>query len=389
MDTRPLRALVLALACGLGLGKLHAEPATRASLAVETHRTSNALDNDLPLADTIVVLRGAISHLQPVDDGYLKLGAEFETKSFATYDFEDDRKLALSLERLARISDRLELRGTLAYAILDEGEDLRIGPLALGIRTKTHSLRGALDAGLRVGHGWTLLAGLDALAARPGATHFAGGLLAPLKLEADRDRLGFSVGALRTEGRRRVGATLRVARVEAERLGDPPSARSFSTWALLGEYGFDDARGTSLSLRAGAEWLRDAEGFYDRVLPVYEIVATTPLWKELSLRAAVSAGFETVDTDDPLASYRRRGELELKLPVSSAISLGAGVFAETRRNLLLENDEHWRGFYAEVAHRLSPSTSLLVRFDHAGKRITVVGIRERTTALFLRLSAAL
>lgn len=385
----PACLLWIIFAAAAHAGESSPAPRPSASVDIELHRTSNALDNDLALADSFAKLRGSIGHVFALENGHLKLSAEAEASAYRTYDLEDDRRAGAQIERLVKLSPRLELRGTLTYAILDEGDDVRIGPAALGIRTLTRTTGAGLEAGIDLGSGWTLvLAGSQAFE-RSGATRFAGDLLPATRLEPDRDRTRLSASLRAKRGAHLVAAGTDVELLEAEVIGDPPLARSYAGWRLRGEYGYEAASGLRLSIGWGVHWLRDSEGLYETVRPVYSAALTLPLWRRLEAKAGLGGGFEMVDTDDPLGSYVDRGEVELRMALSERLAVGSGLFLESKQNLLLENDERSWGTYAEIGYAVSPKLRAILRLDHSRTRITILDTIERTTAVFLKLSSTL
>src|SRR5690606_33343940 len=86
----------------------------KATFTLARHHTTNALDGPLALADWYTQLRGALEHTVAHDLGSTKLTADMELRRFDTYDFEDDATFGIGAETTARVSDTLELRGTLS-----------------------------------------------------------------------------------------------------------------------------------------------------------------------------------------------------------------------------------------------------------------------------------
>ena len=74
-----------------------ADPATRsASLSVERHFTTNALDGPFAVADWYTLLRGSLQRTVETDAGTLKLGADLQVTRFDNTAIEDDGSVALA-----------------------------------------------------------------------------------------------------------------------------------------------------------------------------------------------------------------------------------------------------------------------------------------------------
>ena len=103
----------------------------------------------------------------------------------------------------------------------------------------------------------------------------------------------------------------------------------------------------------------------------------------------MSAAFETIDTDDPLASWQQRLEIEGRWAATERLTLAAGAFFESRMNLLLENREYSEGVYAEAAYAVTPAMSLVFRADAERSRATIIDVRKNSLDAFVGLRTKL
>lgn len=374
----------------LALCAVSMEAAAETQISFETRRTSNALDGPLALRDTVGLVAFSTEHRQDRTDGHIGIKAEGEASAHARYAIEDDRRLAITLERLLRVSPAFELRGTLSYGAQSEGDDLPLGgTLVLGTRTLTHRTGASLEAGWKLSDTVTAVLGASAVDERSGWTAFDQDGLGAVKLEPDRRRLRLSAGLGRTHGRLRTSVAVSTGSVAAEPIGDPPSARSFAlhTGSLRATY--TAAGGATLDASIGTAWLRDSEALFDDLIATLALSATVPVAKRLAVSGRMLRSVETDDTDDPLASVIDRGEVELTFKPVETLALGAGAYRESRQNLLLENRENAHGVYAEATWAISPKAVFVVRIDRERRHYSILDVTERTTAGFLRLTRKL
>jgi hypothetical protein len=124
---------------------------TQGAVALDEHFTTNALDSDLEFSDFYQDLRGSLFHTFAQDKGYIRLGAAFQAKTYDRIKIENDQSLILLAEAYRRLTNRIELRGTLTWRIASIGDDLRIGDLAIGTRTQSNDFSGALQLGIDLG----------------------------------------------------------------------------------------------------------------------------------------------------------------------------------------------------------------------------------------------
>jgi len=132
--------LLLALAATAG----HAEE-TVATGSVERHWTSNALDSEFAIADWYTLLRGSLRRSWGDADANIALEAEFQATRHDVVTIEDDRAAAVSAALFRRLPGGVELRGSLTYRASSEGDELQIGPLALGT-ARRRGFGGSLQA---------------------------------------------------------------------------------------------------------------------------------------------------------------------------------------------------------------------------------------------------
>ena len=329
--------------------------------SVERHWTSNALDSDRAIPDWYTLLRGSLERQWGDAAAHVKLGGEFQATRYDTVSIEDDRALALSAQAFRQLDSGLELRGSLTYRLSSEGDDLPIGPLTLGMRTNKQVFGAAVQAGLDLGNATTLILDLADSFEATGPTHFQDDLLLPARLDPDVNRLQLGARLTRTVGRFAVGASGSVLSVSVEELGEPPVALSLSQYALRGELAYTGADGSTAGLAVGGEFLRGAQEIYSGLRPTWLLTLTTPLPHDLELRGTCFGRYETADSDDPLASWLRRAELELGMKVREDFSLSSGAFAEAKENLLFENVERKRGVYAEAAYTMNRANVLVLQ----------------------------
>ncbi|RUU57371.1 hypothetical protein EOD04_30045, partial [Mesorhizobium sp. M2C.T.Ca.TU.009.01.2.1] len=121
----------------------------------------------------------------------------------------------------------------------------------------------------------------------------------------------------------------------------------------------------------------------ERVLPAWQANFVKPLPKGFELRGTCFGRYETSDTDDPLASWLRRAELELGLKLRENLAVGTGIFAQLKDNLLLENVERSKGVYAEATWGATRSLNIVFRVDYAQKVKTILDEHESTVDAFV------
>ena len=103
----------------------------------------------------------------------------------------------------------------------------------------------------------------------------------------------------------------------------------------------------------------------------------------------LGAAFETQDSDDPLASWLRRGEIELRMKFDERLAAGVGLFDQMKENLLLENRELSRGLYVEANWQATPRFAVVLRADYARTFKTVIDERKTVLDAYVCLRAKL
>jgi hypothetical protein len=371
-DPGSIRAVANSALTAAASGK----PADGAALSVEEHFTSNALDNDLQFSDFYTELRGSLTRVLDLDSGYIRLAAEGEASRYDRISIEDDRSLLLLAEAYQKFGGRYELRGTLAWRAASIGDDFRIADLAIGTRTRSDLFSAALQFGADLGSGMGLVLTLSDTLERYGKARFQDGLLQPARIEPDRNRLQFSAGIEKKFGQQQIGLAASAETTDVERLGNPAVGFSFSEFTLRGLTRLVADDGTKLDLSLGAAALIEKGGGYSNIRPIYRVELTKALKADVTLRGSFEGRYEAIDTDDTLASYVRRLELEAKYQYAPELAFGAGFFQENKENLLLGNAERSRGLYFEIGYDPSKRLALVGRVDFSRTRYTVFGTEK-------------
>lgn len=364
-----------------------AESTLRATSSVERHWTSNALDSDRALPDFYTLLRGALEWNFGGDDASAVLSAHLEASRHDRIRIEDDRAFALTAQLTRELSPAIEIRGTLGYRASSEGDDLAIGPLTLGTRTFRHTFSAGGQIGIDLGNATSLVLEASDSFDNIAATRFEYGLLAPVKIDPDRNSAQSGFRLLRTLGPLALGATGSVLRVAVARLGNPPIALSFTRYMLRGEVAYSGPDGSTVGVAIGGELLSGDNDIYHSLRPSWQLGFAKKLTPSLELRGTYFGRFEAVDSDDPLASWLRRAELEIGTHIRRNFAIAAGVFSEVKDNLLWENSERRNGLYAELTCEATPSTAIVLRLDFSRTFKTVIDERQKTVDVFVGLSA--
>jgi hypothetical protein len=360
-----------------------ASSGTQAAFSLDEHFTTNALDSDLAFSDFYRDLRGSLFHTFKQDKGYLRLGAVFQATSYDRIRIEDDRSLVLLAEAYRHLTGRIELRGTLTWRLASIGDDLRLGDLAIGTRTRSNDFGGALQLGIDLGRGDALILEAGDTVEHYGKARFQENLINPAKIEPDRNRLALGATWRHTDGRLRYGVATSAAFVETEKLGMPPIAYSLADFVLRGEIHYETATGATIEASLGVATLRGAHGIYEETRPVYSLLVKQPIKGGIELRGSLTGSYDLLDSDDPLAGWRQRLELEARFPLGKTAAFGVGVFHQRENNLLLKNTERSNGFYVEADYAVRKKTSLIARADFSECRTSVIDIKKKTLDTFL------
>jgi hypothetical protein len=384
------------IAAGAGLSLAAAGPVRADTVAppkvtasVERHFTTNALDSDRALSDWYTLLRGSLKREWGSAAANFTLSAEVQATRHDHVRIEDDRAILIAAQAFRRLRTGLELRGALTYRATSDGDDLPIGPLTLGTRTPKQVFGAEGQLGVDLGNSATLVLEASDRFEAIGRSRFQSGLLPPAQLDADRNRLQVGFRIARTTGRLTFGSSGSALLVSVEQLGTPPIAVGFQLYALRGEFAWAGADGSTFGAAVGAEFMHAAGGLYSRARPNWKIAFKKPLPGNFELRGTYCGRFEDLDSDDPLASWLQRAELETGLTVNDRLALSAGLFRQIKQNLLFENEERSHGLYAEAAYRLTASTTAVVRVDASKTFKTILDAREDTVDVFLAWRANL
>lgn len=387
MTARSAAMAGLFLLGGLASTDAMAGDGFHATSSLERHWTDNALDSSHAISDWYTLLRGSLAWRTGGDDANATLGAEFQATRYDTVSIEDDRLLALTAQAFRRLSPDLELKGTLSYRASSEGDDLSVGPLTLGLRTLKQTLAAGGQIGLDLGNATTLIVEASDSFEKVGRTRFQQNLLLPAQLDPDRNRALLGARLTRTAGPFAFGASGSALRVSVTKLGDPPVALSLSQYTLRGEFSYTGEDGTTLAAALGGELLRGDGGIYENLRPAWQISLSRKLPHGLEIRGTYFGRFETADSDDPLASWLERGELEFGAKLRENLALATGIFAEAKENLLFENVERKRGLYAELTCDATAATAIVLRVDFSRTFKTLIDERRETFDMFIGLRA--
>lgn len=379
-------ALACCMACAVSVVRAD-PPGPQAAISLERHWTSNALDSDRAVADWYSLLRGSLQQQWGDDDANAKFGAEFQSATYDTVKIEDDRILALGVEAFRRLSPGLELRGTLGYRVSSEGDDLQIGQLSIGTRRQKQALSATGQLGVDLGHSTALVVDVGGSFEKFGRSRFQDDLLLPAQLDPDRNRFQIGARLTRTLAGVAFGASASALVVAVESLGSPPVRLSLSQYTLRGEAAFTGKDGSALGLALGAEFLRGDDGIYSRLRPTWQVTFAKKLPHGFDLRGTFFGRYETADSDDPLASWLRRAEMEIGIKLQEKLAVASGVFTQLKQNLLFENEERSRGLYAEATYNATASTALVLRVNFSKTVKTVIDVHERTVDAFIGLRA--
>lgn len=384
---RERRPFVLALF--LGVLTAPAVAADMASLGIERHWTSNALDSERAVPGWYSQLRGTLAREWGDPGAGVRLQSELLVRQFDTVAFEDDRTIAMGVEAFGNPVPGVELRGTLSYRAGSEGDDLQIGPLTIGTRTLKQVVGFGLQAGFALGDAVSLILEATDNFEKSGRTHFFENVAPPARLESDRNRMRLTARLTRTDGPLAMGASTSLLVLTAEQLGFPPVALSLMEYSLRAEAAYTASDGASLGIAAGGQWLRGQDDIFRQWRPTFQAALSRPLPSGFDLRATCVGRYESEDSDDPLASWLQRLEVEVGRKISEDLAVGVGIFGQIKRNLLLENHERSRGLYLEITRRMDINTALALRMDYAQTIKTVIDARKRKLDLFIGVTARL
>lgn len=260
----------------------------RATVTVERHHTSNALDTVDAVPDWYTVIRGTLGERWEHDAGSVSLGLDVEATRHDRISIEDDRAAVLALEALHRLGPGVELRGTLRYGLISQGDHIDVGTRTVGTRALTQLAAAGAELGIDLGGATALVLDVSDAVALVGDTRFEDDLAEPQKLDPDTNRLRFGARLARTAGAAAYGVSMAADHLRAEPLGDPPVQLSSWVVGLRAEAGYRGEHG-DISTAAGVEALRGQDDVYQDVRPAYRLAFTRPLPGGLELRSRLRA----------------------------------------------------------------------------------------------------
>ena len=374
------------LATGARAGEAAATPASTVTLA--RHFTTDALDGPFAAQDWYTLLRGAFAHDVTHEFGATRIAAELEMRQFDIWDIEDDMALGMSVQTAVQPTDRLELRGTISLKALHQGDDLAAGDLVIGTTTRNASVSAGIQAGIKLAT-HTVLA-LEASAGREfsGDTRFEGNAALPMRLEPDRERLRLAALLTTTHGKFSYGVSGEAAFLRASATALLPDI-VFANHAARLHAALALTNGLTITAAAGAQTLHLIDTGYLEVRPVVELVASMTLPKGFSLRGSLRTGYDTVVTDDPIASWVRRAEIEGGYQHGPRLRISAGLLAEQRKNLGLGYGEVASGMFGSAAWKASDRLELVFRLDAARRHAPQISDQRRSVATQVALVARL
>jgi hypothetical protein len=366
-----------------------ADPNTDPEIAgsLERHWTSNALDSDRPVPDWYTLLRGSLNKQWGGNDSNEKIHADFQVSQYDNTSIEDDRELGLSAEAFRKLAPGIELRGSLSYRVSETGDHLDIGSLVLGTREFKQVFGAQTQLGIDLGHATSLILEVADSLEKFGNTHFQDNLIEPTKLHADRNSFQVAARITRTLGSFAFGASASALLVAVEQIGTPPLFLPFNVYTLRGETAYKAADGSTLGLAFGAQFLRGADDIYERLRPTWQVTLAKPLPRGFELRGTYFGRYETSNSDDPLASWLQRAELEVAVKLREKLGVGSGIFYEVKDNLLYENQERRDGVYAEATYDATKSMAIVFRVDVSRTIKTVIDENDHTVDAFVAVRA--
>lgn len=355
--------------------------------SIERHYTTNAMESDRPIADWYSLLRSTLFRKWGDNDAYISLNAEGRATRHDSVAIEDDTAGGVQVQAFRRFAGGLELRGTLAYNATRDGDHIDIGPFTIGTRTLKQVASGQVQVGLDLGNQMALIVDAMTSLEKVGLTRFEDDIFLPARLDPDKRNVQIALKLIRTVGQFTFGVQGSALRSAVERLGDPLVGVSFNQFGLRGEITYTGAGGATAALALGAELLDGADDTYSRIRPAWQLSVVKPLPKGFELRGTWYGRYEIADSDDPLASWVNRGEFEISYKLRENLKLASGVACEFKRNLLWENVERKRVFYAEATYDASAKASVVLRVDVNRIHKTVIDVDENTVDTFIGLRA--
>lgn len=360
-----------------------------ASFTVERHHTTNALDSGTALADWYSVMRGTLQGERDLGGATLSLKGDLSLSRYDTYRIEDDVKGTVAATLGGKLADRIELRGTVAWHGASDGDDIAIEGITIGTRTPTHTISANLEAGASIGKDRTLVIEVANSFEHYGKTAFEQDVIDPLKLDADRLRHRATATVNQKMGNWSFGLRGFGGIAPTETLGDPPVSLSFAEAGLRGLVTGTVAGNITIAGALGLELLAAFDGSSRHLVPVGKLALEIPLGKWATLSPDLESKIETRDTDDALGSWVRRAQAEIAIPLGESIKLGAGLFAQSVRNLTLDYHERGIGAYGEIAYGAPGRFRIVLRSEYEQERYPQLDEAKRTLDTFLGFRAEL
>lgn len=339
--------------------------------------TSNALDGPVAISDTIMHLRGTIDGARDTDIGRFEFSGSAEIFEYRDIDFQSDRYANLQLGYAREFTPDFGLRGSLGYAIKDEGDDIAIGPVIFGVRTSSQIFSGGIEAVMRLTPATIATFSVASDYEMVGDSRFTIGL-SDLRLLPDRSTTVLGGRLAHQVGNGAVSLTARATAVDLHEMQPGFAAIASDRLRLTAGYETVLRGGLEIGAEAGVTYLRDEFELFERAYPVYTLVAAGPAPGGTQLRLSLRGYVDTLDTDDLLASYIHRGELEIAKPLPYALTVSAGIFGEYRENVVLENEEEAAGVYVALGYEIASGSTMLLRLDYDRRHRTLFDTREET-----------
>ncbi|MCO5145963.1 MAG: hypothetical protein M9895_07255 [Aquamicrobium sp.] len=360
----------------------------KASATLSRHHTTNALDSPLAVPDWYTQLRGALEETLVHELGTTRIAGEFQVRRYDRYSIEDDATASALVETTVRLSDRLELRGTLSLRAAEEGDELPLGNAVIGMRTGRIVAAAALQAGVRLFPDTTLVVETAASRDMPGDTRFQDDLLPAQPLEPLRERLRAAATLTRTEGAFSYGLFAGAGLMRARAVGLLPQI-DVADYAIRAHAALKLDNGPTLAAAAGLAVLDVPTAAFRETRPTYEITAALPLAGRLTLRGALKAAYDMASNDDPVAVWLRRVEAEAVYAAGPRLTLAAGFFRQERDFIGLGGGETGRGLYGEASWQAHERLALVLRVDATRHVLVPLGIGRRAIDAQIALRANL
>jgi len=220
-------------------------------------------------------------------------------------------------------------------------------------------------------------------------TSFEEDVVDPVKLEPDKQRHRLTLAATQRIGAWSVGLRGFGGIGLAEEIGDPPLSESFMEAGLRGEIAGTLPYKIAVKASLGAELIAALSQMEPHLVPVAAAEMEIPLGKWAVLSPQLQSRIETADTDDALASWVRRAQVEIAIPLSKRLTIGGGAFAQSTDNLTLTYDERSVGLYGEVAYTVPKRYRLVLRSEYEQEEYPALGEAKRSLDTFLGFRAEL